>query len=301
VNVKLQSACATFPLYWARTADYVELTKPGITFLVTITALVGFYLGAPSPIPLLRLSHTLLGTALVAAGASALNMYVERYHDALMRRTQDRPLPAGRMASTDALVFGSAMCFAGVVYLLACVNALTSVVSIVTAISYVGVYTPLKRKTWLCTAIGAVPGALPAVMGWAAATGSLSVGGWVLFSIVFLWQTPHFYAVGWMYREDYARAAFSILPVVDEDGSRTGRQIFGHLLLLWFVSLLPFATGMAGWVYFIGASALSLLFFLYGAAFARLRNRPSARRLFFFSIVYLPAVHGLLIFDKIAI
>jgi len=282
----------------SRTADFVELTKPRITVLVLITTMVGFYVGAPGPIPVLRLLYTLVGTALVAAGASAFNMYLERNLDAMMRRTEQRPIPSGRVQSGEALLFAVLISTAGMVYLFVAVNPLTSLLSAITFISYLFLYTPLKTRTWLCTLIGAVPGALPAAMGWAAVSGSLRPAGWVLFTIVFLWQIPHFYAIGWMYREDYARAGFPMLPVLDATGSRTSRQASLYILVLVGVSALPFFMRLSGWLYLAGALALGILFLVYGLQFARDRNRHSARRLFYASIVYLPAVMALLLLDK---
>jgi heme o synthase len=282
----------------SRTADFVELTKPRITVLVLVTTMVGFYFGAPGPISLLLVMHTLLGTGLVAAGASALNMYLERNLDAMMLRTGDRPLPSGRIQSGEALVFAVLISSAGMVYLFTLVNPLTSLLSAITFISYLFLYTPLKKRTWLCTLIGAVPGALPASMGWSAATGGVSMGAWILFAIVFFWQIPHFYAIGWMYREDYAKAGFPMLPVLDATGSRTSRQASIYILALLAVSVLPYVIHLSGRVYLSGAVLLGIYFFVYGLLFARTRDRKSARSLFFASIVYLPAVLILLLVDK---
>jgi heme o synthase len=280
-----------------RAADFVELTKPRITILVLVTTLVGYYLGVEKLLSLL-LVHTLVGTGLVAGGASAFNMYLERSLDAMMQRTRRRPLPAGRLQPGEALIFAVLISTAGMVYLYLLVNPLTSLLSAITFISYIFLYTPLKTRTWLCTLIGAVPGALPAAMGWAAATGRLSAGAWILFGIVFLWQLPHFYAIGWMYREDYAVAGFPMLPVLDATGGRTSRQASLYILGLLGLSVLPSVTGMAGLVYLAGALVLGLAFLWFGVRFAQLRDRLSARTLFFASIAYLPAVFLLMMVDK---
>jgi heme o synthase len=284
----------------SRANDFLQLTKPRITVLVVITTLVGFYVGTRGALPLVLLAHTLLGTALVAGGASAFNMYFERNLDGLMRRTESRPLPSGRMRSREALWFAALISAAGMLYLALFVNILTSVLSALTFLSYLALYTPLKRRTWLCTLIGAAPGALPTTMGWAAVNGTLSAGAWILFAIVFVWQLPHFYAIGWMYREDYARAGFPMLPVVDETGIRTSRQAGIFILLLIGITILPSVTGLAGKIYLTGALALGLLFLVYGILFVMQRDRASARRLFLTSIGYLPLLFCLMMVDKVS-
>jgi protoheme IX farnesyltransferase len=240
----------------------------------------------------------MVGTALVAGGASALNMYLERTLDSKMRRTDQRPLPAGRLQSREALLFAVVISFVGMIYLFVLVNPLASLISAVTLISYLFFYTPLKTKTWLCTLIGAAPGAFPPMIGWAAAAGEISTGAWILFVILFLWQVPHFYAIGWIYREDYARAGFPMLPVVDPSGSRTSRQAGLYILALLLVTLLPTFTGLAGSVYLVGAILLGVLFLYQGIVFARARDKKSAHRLFIASIVYLPILLALLMIDK---
>ncbi len=283
-----------------RVAGFLELTKPGITALVMATTLAGFYLAAPVRLPVLLLIHTLVGTALVASGASAFNMYLERNLDGLMRRTVGRPLPSGRLQSGEVLVFAFFLSSAGMVHLFLLVNPLTSLLSALTVISYLFFYTPMKTRTWLCTVMGAVPGALPTTMGWSAATGTLSAGAWVLFAIVFFWQLPHFYAVGWMYREDYARAGFPTLPVLDASGKRTGRQVSLYVFALLAVSAFPSVIGLTGRTYLLGALVSGGIFIACGVLFARRRDRVSARRLFFASIIYLPLILCLLVFDKSA-
>ncbi len=283
----------------SRTADFMELTKPRITILVVVTTLVAFYVGIKGRLPLLLFCHTIIGTALVAGGASAFNMYLERNLDALMLRTIRRPLPSGRVQSGEALIFAVLISSVGMIYLFLFVNHLTSLLSALTFLSYLFLYTPLKTRTWLCTIIGAVPGALPVTMGWAAATGSLSAGAWVLFGIVFLWQMPHFYAIGWMYREDYARAGFPMLPVIDATGTRTGRQINLYNVVLMILTVFPLTMGLAGYYYLAGALVLGTLYMTYGAIFSWRRDRRSAKRLFLVSVAYLPVIMTLLMLDKV--
>ena len=284
---------------WSRTADFLELTKPRITVLVVATTLVGFYVGSRAAISLLLLCHTLLGTALVASGASALNQYLERHLDALMHRTERRPLPAGRLQSGEALIFAVLISSAGMIYLFAFVNPLTSLLSALTFLGYLFLYTPLKTRTWLSTVIGAVPGALPAAMGWAAVNDRLTAGAWVLFAIVFFWQLPHFYAIGWMYREDYARAGFPMLQIIDLSGARTSRQVNLYIIALVLATVFPSLIGLTGYAYLCGALALGLVFLAYGNAFARLRDRNSARHLFLVSVYYLPILLTLMALDKV--
>ncbi len=283
---------------WTRTSDYLELTKPRITILVVVTTLVSFYLGCSHTLSLALLAHTLFGTALVAGGASAVNMCIERNLDAMMRRTETRPLPAGRLESGDALRFAGLISIGGMAYLVVFVNALTGTLAAITWLSYLLLYTPLKRRTWLCTVIGAVPGALPTAMGWAASTGHLSAGAWILFGILFMWQLPHFYAVGWMYREDYARAGFPMLPVVDATGTRTSRQATIFIVVLIALTVVPWMTGIAGRIYLAGAILLGICFLGYGIRFLRRKDRKSAKQMFIVSICYLPALMCLLMLNK---
>jgi protoheme IX farnesyltransferase len=286
-------------LVWAKTSDFLELTKPRLTSLVLFTTLVGFYMGAKGSISLLLLLHTLAGTALMAGGASAFNMYVERELDALMKRTAFRPLATGRLKSRHALLFALAISVGGFIYLYVFVNHLTSLLSAIIFASYLFLYTPLKTRTWWCTLAGAVPGALPIAMGWAGTNGSLSLKAWLLFAIVFLWQLPHFYSIGWMYREDYARAGLPVISVIDLSGQRTGRQAIMFISMLIIFTLLPFRIGMAGLGYLAGATVLGSVFLIYGISFARSRNHDSAQRLFVVSALYLPALLVLLMLDKI--
>jgi protoheme IX farnesyltransferase len=283
-----------------RGLDYLELTKPRITLLVLATTLVGFYLGSEGKLQVLPLLHALFGTGLVAAAASALNMWLERDLDSLMKRTVGRPLPAGRLQPGEALAFSLVIAAAGLVYLFLFANVLATALAAITLLSYLFVYTPLKTRTWLCTLIGAVPGAVPPMIGWAAANGELAYGAWILFAIVFFWQMPHFYAIAWMHREDYRRAGFPMLPIIDRDGKRTSRQVSLYLSALILVTLLPSAIGLAGSAYLIGALALGLIFLASGLYFARMRDRISALRLFIISVCYLPALMALLAIDKVS-
>ena len=278
---------------------YTELFKARLTFLVLLTTLVGFYLGFRGPVDYLLMLRTLLGTALVASGASALNQLLERDYDAKMRRTQNRPLPSGRLQPQTVLVIGGVSAGLGLVYLALSVNLITSVLGAVCLVSYLFIYTPLKRVTWLNTAIGAVPGALPPLMGWTAARGELAGEGWALFAILAFWQLPHFLAIAWIYREDYARAGFKMLPVVDPDGHRTGRQAISHTLGLLPVSLCPFLFKLSGPIYLAGALVLGSIFLWFAIQFARQMTVPRARQLFYVSILYLPLLLGLMVLDKI--
>jgi protoheme IX farnesyltransferase len=257
-----------------------ELVKARLTLLVVLTTAVGFYVGWRGAMEFWLLLHTLSGTALVACGAAALNQWWEREHDARMRRTAERPLPSGRLQAETVLVIGGVVSAGGLVYLALAVNVLTALLAAATFVSYVFIYTPLKRVTWLNTAIGAVPGALPPLMGWTAARGELSAEGWGLFAILFFWQIPHFLAIAWLYREDYEKAGFVMLPSVDPEGFRTGRQAVSHALGLLMVSLTPFLFRLTGLVYLAGALLLGVLFVFCALQFSRQLNRRSARQLF---------------------
>ena len=283
----------------SRWTVFCELVKARLTLMVLITTLVGFYVGAQGALDWPLMLHTILGTALLACGAAALNQLIEREHDAKMRRTEGRPLPSGRLQPDTVLIFGGASCVAGLIYLALGVNLLTSVLGAVTVVTYVFVYTPLKRVTWLNTAVGAIPGALPPLMGWTAATGEMTGAGWALFAILFFWQIPHFLAIAWMYRDEYAKAGFVMLPGVDPTGERTAHQAVSHAIGLLLVSLCPVMFRVAGPVYFFGSFALGLVFLGTAIAFARQMNASRARQLFFASIIYLPLLLGLMVFDKI--
>ena len=281
------------------TAVFADLVKARLTTLVLLTTLVGFYIGWRGPMDYTLMFHTLLGTALVASGAAALNQLLERDHDARMRRTASRPLPLGRLQPVTVMLFGGACSVVGLIYLALLVNPLTSVLGAVTLVSYLFIYTPLKRVTWLNTAVGAIPGALPPLMGWAAARGGLAGGGWALFAILALWQIPHFFAIAWIYRDEYARAGFQMLPQVDPDGQRTARQAVSYTLALMPVCSLPFLFHLAGPVYLAGALALSAGYLAFAILFARQINVVRARQLFFASILYLPLLLTVLVLDKV--
>jgi protoheme IX farnesyltransferase len=277
---------------------YLDLFKARLTFLVLLTTLVGFYVGSRGPLDYWLLLHTILGTALVASGASALNQLWERSYDARMRRTQDRPLPSGRLLPHTVLIVGCSASIAGLVYLALSVNPLTSLLGGASLCAYVFVYTPLKRVTWLNTAVGAIPGGLPPLMGWTAARGELSAEGWVLFGILALWQVPHFMAIAWMYRDEYAKAGFKMLPTLDPQGRRTGRQAVLHAWGLLAISVFPFLLKLTGPVYLAGALVLGAAFLVCAIQFSRQLTLSRARQLFFASILYLPLLLGLMVLDK---
>ena len=276
-----------------------DLVKARLTSLVLLTTLVGFYLGNQGPANFPLLFAVMLGTGLLAAGAATLNQYLERDFDKLMPRTQDRPIPAGHMSADATLVFGGILSIIGLVELAVFVNLLTAMLGALTIALYLFVYTPLKRVTSLNTIIGAVPGALPPLMGWTAARGSIDMAGWSLFAILFFWQLPHFLAIAWMYRDEYGKAGYVMLPNVDPTGARTGRQALSHTLGLLPVSLCPAVFGVTGGLYFVGAAIMTLVFIGCAFSFTRHLDRVSARRLFFCSIIYLPLLLGLMVFDKI--
>jgi heme o synthase len=284
-----------FQLMCAKAGDFLELTKPKLTTLVLFTTFVGFCIGSQGSIRLGHLLNTLFGTALTAGGAAAFNMYVERGADAIMKRTAIRPLAAGRLTSKPVLIFAIGISAAGIIYLHFFANHLTSLLSVIILAGYLFLYTPLKAKTWLCTMAGAVPGALPIVMGWSSANGSISPRAWVLFSIVFLWQIPHFYSIGWMHREDYVQAGFPVLSAIDASGRRTGRQVVLFIAILILCTLFLARTERFGHIYLAGAIVLGSIFLVYGMYFAKQRDRRSAHRLFVVSALYLPALFLLLL------
>lgn len=278
--------------------DLVALTKPRVVLMVLITTVVGYYVGLAGAADYARLAALLVGTALAAGGTLALNMYWERDLDALMVRTATRPLPEGRLAPLEALLFGGALTAVGLSVLLVGAGRLAAAVVAATFVLYVFAYTPLKVRTAFCTLVGAVPGALPPVAGWAAARDDMGLGAWVLFGILFLWQLPHTLAIAQLYREDYARAGVRLLPVIDAQGRATERQILGGTLALLAVSLLPTLIGLAGGVYFIGALVLGAGFVALGAQQALAPSVSRARRVLLASLLYLPVLLALLAFDK---
>ena len=283
-------------------ASYVALTKPRITVFVVMTAFVGFVAGTKGPLSSLALPlllHTLLGTALVASGTSAFNQVREVDLDGLMKRTQDRPLPSGRISLRGAALFAGALSVAGLAELFLFTNVLTTALAAFTLVSYVGLYTPMKTRSHASTVVGAVPGALPPLGGYTAATGALGLPGLALFAILFVWQLPHFFAIGWRHRADYARAGVRILPVIDPSGRRTARQTLLWTAVLLPISLLPSLVGTAGFAYACGAFILTLLFLRSSLRFARETTDGRARSLFFASIGWLPAILILLVLDRV--
>lgn len=283
----------------AKAADYVMLAKPRLNILVVVTALAGYYMGVIGPAHTWLLVHMLVGTTLVASGSAVINQLLEIEADGMMRRTRARPLPSGRLTPAAARVFAVVLSVAGVVQLALGVNLLASGIAMATLLTYTVFYTPLKKRSSLSTVVGGVPGALPPMIGWAAARNSLSTEAWVLFGIVFLWQMPHFLAIAWMYREDYKRAGFPLLPIVEPDGVSTGRQALLYAAALLPVSLAPTAVAMTGVVYVTGAAVLGFAFLWLAFRFSRTRSMPDARKLFFGSIIYLPLLWTLMLTDRI--
>jgi heme o synthase len=269
-------------------SDYLALTKPRLNLLVVATSAAGYYLGGPRSADWWSMGQAVAGTALVAGGAAVLNQVYERDTDALMRRTRTRPLPDGRVSSADARIFGAALSLAGLLILALRANWLSAALALATLVVYLVIYTPMKRRTSLSTLVGAVPGALPALIGWTASHGSIDPGGATLFAIVFLWQIPHFMAIAWLYRDDYGKAGFPMLPVVEPGGQRAGIQALIYAAALLPVSLAPTLVGIAGTAYFVAAVILGLALLVLAARFARERTEATARALFFGSITYLP-------------
>jgi protoheme IX farnesyltransferase len=285
-----------------RAADYLALTKPRLNFLVVATSAAGYYLGAPGgagAMDLLAMASAVAGTALVAGGAAVLNQVYERDTDALMRRTRTRPLPDGRVAFAEATLFGLALSAAGLALLATRANLTAALLALATLVVYLIVYTPMKRWSPLATLVGAVPGALPPLIGWTASHGGISPGGASLFAIVFLWQIPHFMAIAWLYRDDYSKAGFPMLPVVEPDGRRTGRQAVVYSLALVPVSLVPALVGVSALAYCAIAFVLGIVLLWLAIQFATTRDDQSARRLFFGSITYLPLLWMAMIVTKL--
>lgn len=280
-------------------SDFAELIKARLTLLVLLTTAVGFYLGARDPINYLAFFHVVFGTAAAAAGAAALNQWWERKVDALMQRTKLRPVPAGRMAPMEALVIGSALSILGVVYLAVACNALSASLAAATIVIYIFAYTPLKRVSTFNTLLGTIPGALPPVIGWAAARGRIDAGAWSLFAILVLWQLPHFFAIAWMYREDYARAGFQMISGDDRTGERSASQSVFFSILLLVIAGLPGFVGIVTLSYVPVALLLSGAFVAVAMRFLQMRTPAAARNLFIASIVYLPLLLGAMVFTKL--
>ena len=296
----MRSNAAALTQSHARIRDFVALAKPRLNLLVVASTLVGYVMAPGEPLGVLSIGALLLGTGLVAGGASAFNQVLERDLDALMRRTRTRPLPDQRLQPVEGILFAAAITIAGLLMIVAASNLLAAGVALATLLSYVAVYTPLKRRTSFGTVIGAIPGALPPIIGWAAVDGHLPPQPWLLFGIMFLWQLPHFLAIAWMYREDYARAGFPMLPVIEPDGRSTGRQAVVYAAALLPLSLAPALMRMSGEIYFAGALVLGIGFLWLTLRFARSRSVADARRVFFGSIVYLPLLWILMIANKVS-
>lgn len=277
---------------------YLELTKPRITFMVVLSALAGFCMASKSGINWIQFLHFALGVSLLSSGTSTLNQFLERESDKLMRRTMRRPLPAGKLSATAALMFGLLTALLGEAYLALVVNPLTAWLGLAALVSYVLMYTPLKQRTTLCTAIGAFPGALPPLLGWAAASNELALGGGVMFAILFLWQFPHFHAIAMMYADDYARANIKMLPVVEPDLKSTAMQIIGYAALLMPISLLPFFLGMTGWVYLFAAILLGTWFLYVSINTAYSKTKTDARTLLKTSVIYLPILYIVMVLNS---
>ena len=281
-----------------RLAAYAELTKPRITFLIVLTSAAGFALASTGTVNYSALAAAMVGIALLSSGIATLNQYIERDLDALMRRTADRPLPSGKLHPTEALVFGAGLTIVAEVYLALLVNPLTALLGLTVISGYLFAYTPLKTRTTLSTMVGAFPGAVPPLIGWAAARGEIGIEAWVLFAILFLWQFPHFLAIAWMYREDYGRAGILMLPVVEPEGRVTAQQIVVYTILLLPVSLLPTLLGTSGKIYFFGAIVLGLLFLYSSVRAAISKSRQEAKRLLLASVIYLPLLFILMVVNR---
>lgn len=279
-------------------AAYVELTKPRIAFMLVLTAAAGFYLGTLGSFDVGLFLNSMIGIALLAFGVATLNQYIERNIDGLMDRTAKRPLPSGKLTGTEALVFGIVMCAVAEIYLFFLVNPLTAVLGLTVIVGYVLAYTPLKTRTSASTAIGALPGAMPPLMGWTAAADNITLGAWALFVLLFLWQFPHFLAIAVMYKEQYAKAGILMLPVVEKDGRITARQIVLFTVMLLPVSLAPFFLGISGWIYLAGAVVLGIWFLASSISAAKAKTPEKARKLLLVSVLYLPAIFALMVIDN---
>ena len=293
------SAEALLPLgVKARLSAYVELTKPRITFLIMLTSAAGFCLGSRGAVDYVLFAHAMIGIGLLSSGIATLNQFIERDLDGLMRRTADRPLPSRRLVPVEALWLGVLLTASAEMYLALFVNGLSAILGLTVIAGYLFLYTPLKTRTTLSTAVGAFPGAMPPLIGWTAARGEIDVAAWVLFAILFLWQFPHFLAIAWMYREDYGRAGIRMLPVVEPEGRVTGQQIIAYSLMLVPVSLLPTILGVSGKFYFVAALVLGLLFLACGIRVALSKSNQHARQLLLASVFYLPLLFGVMVLNR---
>jgi len=288
----------TLSKYLVITNSYIDLMKPNILIMVLITTILGYFLGADGKILWNNLTWMLIGTTFSAGGAGVLNQYLERDQDKIMNRTCNRPIPSGKISPQNALIFGIITVIVGTIVLVVKINLLTGILSILTAFMYVLIYTPMKRVTWLNTSLGSIPGALPPIGGWAAATNSIDSGAWILFAILYLWQHPHFFAIAWMCKDDYEKAGFKMLPVIEPDGNRTIRQILWHLSLLFPISLLPVLIGMNGNIYLYGVLIITLYYFLSAFPMLYKKSYKNASRILKASVFYLPALMIIIIIDK---
>ena len=288
----------TLSKYLVITNSYIDLMKPNILIMVLITTILGYFLGADGKILWNNLTWMLIGTTFSAGGAGVLNQYLERDQDKIMNRTCNRPIPSGKISPQNALIFGIITVIVGSIVLVVKINLLTGFLSILTAFMYVLIYTPMKRVTWLNTSLGSIPGALPPVGGWAAATNSIDSGAWILFAILYLWQHPHFFAIAWMCKDDYEKAGFKMLPVIEPDGNRTIRQILWHLSLLFPISLLPVLIGMNGNIYLYGVLIITLYYFISAFPMLYKKSYKNASRILKASVFYLPALMIIIIIDK---
>jgi protoheme IX farnesyltransferase len=285
-------------LNWrGRFVAYLELTKPRIALTLLLTAAAGFYLGTSGVFDFWKFFHAMVGIALLAFGVATFNQLIERDTDRLMKRTANRPLPSGKLKPAEVLVFAVFLCLAAEIYLAYFVNPLTSVMGILVIIGYVMLYTPMKTRTSLSTVVGAFPGAMPPLMGWTSSTNEITLGAWILFVLLFLWQFPHFLAIAWMYREEYANAKILMLPVVEPEGRITARQIVIFSILTFITSLFPFFLGLSGFAYLTGAIVLGILFCWSSIRAAKTRSLGETRRLFLVSVLYLPLLFGLMVLN----
>jgi protoheme IX farnesyltransferase len=288
----------TLNKYLVITNSYIDLMKPNILIMVLITTILGYFLGADGKILWNNLTWMLIGTTFSAGGSGVLNQYLERDQDKIMNRTCNRPIPSGIISPQNALIFGIIIVIVGTIILVVKTNLLTGFLSLLTAFMYVLIYTPMKRVTWLNTSLGSIPGALPPIGGWAAATNSIDSGAWILFAILYLWQHPHFFAIAWMCKDDYEKAGFKMLPVIEPDGNRTIRQILWHLSLLFPISLLPVLIGMNGNIYLYGVLIITLYYFLSAIPMLYKKSYKNASRILKASVLYLPALMIIIIIDK---
>ena len=295
--MKMESTAAERPFVW-KLAALFELTRPRVTRSVVLTSATGFYMASSGSLDLLLLIHALVGTAFLSGGAAVFNQFMEREADGKMNRTCMRPLPSGRISENDAVIAGGLLIASGILYLVLLTNILAAFLGCFALAVYLFVYTPLKMKTPICTTIGAIPGAIPPLIGWAAATGSLDSHALLLFAILFAWQFPHFWAISWLYKEDYKRAGFAMLSSIDPDGRRTGRRILMFTVILVALSVVPVTSGLTGMLYLVGALGLGSVMLWFGFEAALSRTTTAARHVLVASVAYLPLLLMLMVIDK---